>query len=132
MNDKSSGKESLYLGYLINFDWLISNYVEPLKLTEKDFAWILDDEGRLIYHPNHEEMLFRRIDDFDKSCQECHTSFDIQKQMLIRKSSIDEEIVYTISCNKVVCINFSSSRYLNPKMTPCNLNVFNISGASNG
>jgi len=79
-----------YLGYLISFDWLIKNFIEPLKLSENDFAWILDNKGRLLYHPHHEEMLFRSIVDIDKNCMECHASFDVQNRMILKKTSLDE------------------------------------------
>lgn len=84
-NNKDAFGETTYLGYLISFDWLIKNFIEPLKLTVNDFAWMLDNRGRLIYHPNHEEMLFRRVTEYDQTCGECHASFDKQEIMLTQK-----------------------------------------------
>ena len=71
-----------YLGYLINFNLLVDQYIKPLKLSKQDFAWIIDSDGRLIYHPSHHEMLFRSINNTTKDCFECHVSFDAQKLML--------------------------------------------------
>jgi signal transduction histidine kinase len=64
-----------------------------LKLGEKDFAWILDGEGRLIYHPTHKDMLLRSIMQTSSKCLKCHANFDIQKKMIKGNSSFDE---YTI------------------------------------
>jgi len=89
--DKS--EKPINTGFIISFDWLMEKFVIPLKLSQSDFAWILDDNGRLIYHPNHEEMLLRNISSSEESCLECHTSFSVQKNMLINKSSFDK---YTI------------------------------------
>ncbi len=89
-SENNTYTKKTFLGYLISFDWLIKNFIEPLKLTKNDFAWIIDGKGRLIYHPHHEDMLFRSVSDFDENCNVCHASFDVQKSMLIRKSSIDE------------------------------------------
>ena len=71
------------LGLLINFDWLMNKFVKPLKLGEDDFAWVMDNSGRLIYHPRHEEMLLHNIRDIEAECGDCHESFDIQEQMLV-------------------------------------------------
>jgi len=75
-------KVKSFVGFLVNFDSLIEHFVLPLELSSNDFVWILDGNGRLIYHPKHEEMLFNSIYDEDKECLSCHKSFDNQKKML--------------------------------------------------
>ena len=70
------------IGLLISFDWLMDKFVKPLKLGEDDFAWVMDDRGRLIYHPRHEEMLLHNIRDIQEECAECHSSFKIQERMI--------------------------------------------------
>ncbi|NQT63278.1 MAG: hypothetical protein HQ556_10010 [Candidatus Marinimicrobia bacterium] len=70
------------IGLLISFDWLMEKFVKPLKLGKDDFAWVMDDGGRLIYHPSHEEMLLHNIRDIQEDCVECHSSFKIQEQMI--------------------------------------------------
>ena len=71
-----------YISFLVNFDLLIKHFIKPLQLSSNDFIWILDGNGRLIYHPKHEEMLFKSIYDEDKKCLSCHNSFANQKKML--------------------------------------------------
>ncbi|MDP2366205.1 MAG: ATP-binding protein, partial [Ignavibacteria bacterium] len=78
-------KVKSFIAFLVNFDSLIEHFVLPLELSSNDFIWILDGNGRLIYHPKHEEMLFNSIYDDDKECLSCHISFDNQKEMLISK-----------------------------------------------
>ncbi len=83
-----------YIGYLVNFDYLIEKYIKPLKLSSDDFAWILDEDGRLIYHPRHQEMLFRSILKTSKKCSSCHVSFKTQYRMLkTKKGGMDEYYV---------------------------------------
>ncbi|NOX17454.1 MAG: hypothetical protein GXO87_04125 [Chlorobi bacterium] len=77
-------------GFLISFDWLMEQFIVPLKLSESDFAWVLDNSGKLIYHPTHSDMLLRNISDTDESCAECHSTFSVQKQMLAGKASTAE------------------------------------------
>lgn len=71
-----------YIGYLVNFNSLMQNFIVPLNLRSNDFVWILDGRGRLIYHPRHEEMLFKSFYDMNDECLSCHKSFDDQIKML--------------------------------------------------
>jgi signal transduction histidine kinase len=82
-----------YIGFVVSFDSLIHKYIVPLKLGQKDFAWIMDSGGRLIYHPTHKDMLLRSITGTSSTCLKCHNSFDVQKRMIVGNSSFDE---YTI------------------------------------
>jgi len=81
------------MGLLINFDWLMEKFVKPLKLGEDDFAWVMDDQGRLIYHPSHEEMLLHNIRDMQEDCVECHSSFKIQERMIYEGSGRAKYII---------------------------------------
>lgn len=77
----------------INFDYIIQKYLLPLQLTKSDFAWILNDEGTLIYHPEHEDMILRNIFESADECGNCHKSFEMQKKMLVNKSGYGEYII---------------------------------------
>ncbi|HEX2960554.1 MAG TPA: ATP-binding protein [Ignavibacteriales bacterium] len=71
-----------YLGYLINFNGLVDQFIRPLKLSKNDFAWIIDGMGRLIYHPLHKEMLLRSINNTTPGCSQCHKSFSVQQSIV--------------------------------------------------
>ncbi|MFC2102862.1 ATP-binding protein [Bacteroidota bacterium] len=73
---------SRYIGNIISFNALVDRFIKPLRLSKSDFAWVLDENGRLIYHPNHKEMLFRSIYDTTAECNTCHISFDTPKLMV--------------------------------------------------
>lgn len=77
--------KAAFIAYLVNFDSLIKHFILPLKLSSNDFVWILDGNGRLIYHPKHEEMLFNSIYESNPDCQSCHISFDTQLKILKSK-----------------------------------------------
>ncbi|HSH66803.1 MAG TPA: cache domain-containing protein, partial [Bacteroidia bacterium] len=77
----SSNEIKGYLGYLINFNLLVELYIKPLKLSKEDFAWIIDSNGRLIYHPHHDEMLFRSINNTaQKKLEDLKNNFDSWKE----------------------------------------------------
>ena len=82
-----------YIGFIVSFDSLVHKYIVPLKLGEKDFAWIKDGGGRLIYHPTHKDMLLRSINGTSSNCLKCHSSFSVQEKMIKGNSSFGE---YTI------------------------------------
>lgn len=82
-----------YLGALISFDWLMQNFIAPLKLTQNDFAWVMDGSGRLIYHPNHAEMLLRSTQEMREDCLECHSGFEFQDNMIHSGSGVGEYVV---------------------------------------
>ncbi|MBU0561631.1 MAG: hypothetical protein KJ799_14070 [Bacteroidetes bacterium] len=87
---RGSPVKNYLTGFVISFDWLMEKFIVPLKLSEEDFAWVLDDSGRLIYHPSHKEMLLRSINDLEESCIDCHKNFDVQNKMLLHGTSVDE------------------------------------------
>ncbi len=82
-----------YAGFLVDFDLLIRKYVASLTLGEGDFAWVMDGRGRLIYHPRHEDMLLRSINQVTSDCHSCHNSFDVQRKMIAGEAGIDEYII---------------------------------------
>lgn len=86
-NEQENNHYSLtkYIGYFISFNSLVERFIKPLRLGKSDFAWVIDGTGRLIYHPYHEEMLFRSISDTTSDCNSCHTSFDVPRSMIKSK-----------------------------------------------
>ncbi len=94
LNEKDKSKNNYFVGYLVDFDILIKRFIKPLKLSSDDFAWVLDGEGRLIYHPRHQEMLFKSILRTTNECNNCHVNFDTQNRMITSNhSSVDEYYV---------------------------------------
>ena len=78
------------IGYVIDFELLVNLFIEPLKLSQNDFAWIMDGNGRLIYHPKHRNMLLRTVENLSEDCIECHDSFDIQNRIIREPASFGE------------------------------------------
>jgi signal transduction histidine kinase len=83
-----------YIGYFMSFNSLVERFIKPLRLGKSDFAWVIDGTGRLIYHPEHGEMLFRSISDTSSECTACHESFDVPRVMI--KSNVPSTIEYSI------------------------------------
>ena len=94
IQDNTAKKVTGLAGYLLDFDSLIQKFISPLKLSKSDFAWIIDGNGRLIYHPTHTDMLLRNTKETSTECNDCHTSFKTQNRMLVEPASVGE---YSIS-----------------------------------
>lgn len=100
---EEKNKSNHFIGYIVDFDILIKRFIQPLKLSNDDFAWILDGEGRLIYHPRHREMLFKSILRTSEECNKCHFNFNTQYRMLkSRGPSIDEYYVMGSEPDKIM------------------------------
>ena len=76
------------VGYLISFSWLVKTYVQPLSRTPNIFPWIMDEEGRLLYHSSQPKMVGRRIQQPDAQCLRCHKNFSAQKALLQRPEGV--------------------------------------------
>lgn len=103
-------RNSKIISLKINLKYVLEKYLQPLQLTKSDFAWLLDDEGTLIYHPNHENMVLQNIFQSDTECKDCHRSFDIQKNMLVNKSGYGE---YTIGDEPIKIMAYSPIKIAN-------------------
>lgn len=81
-NEDKVDRSNSCIAFLVNFDSLIRHFIVPVKLSNNDFIWILDQKGRLIYHPRHEEMLFKSVYEMKEECLSCHDSFNEQIRMV--------------------------------------------------
>jgi signal transduction histidine kinase len=103
IKEKNRSINNYFIGYLVDFDILIKRFIEPLKLSSDDFAWVLDGEGRLIYHPRHHEMLFKSILKTTDECHSCHVNFNTQNRMIkSNRPSVDEYFVLGNEPHKIM------------------------------
>ncbi|MFQ5639486.1 MAG: ATP-binding protein [bacterium] len=69
-------------GFLLDFDWLMQRFIMPIRVGKTGFAWVMDQHGRLLFHPRHPEMVLRSIYKTEPSCGNCHDSFQKQQDMI--------------------------------------------------
>lgn len=60
----------------------INHAIKPVVEDKSDYAWILNDEGSLIYHPKHDNMILNNVFSEDESCFDCHYNFDLERQII--------------------------------------------------
>lgn len=67
---------------VLSMDGITKRYLSPIKSGTSGYAWMMDSEGTLLYHPNQPGMVGKNLYRTDRSCFECHVSFDMEKKML--------------------------------------------------
>lgn len=103
-----------FIGEIVSFNWVVQKYVIPINLSGSVSAWIMDSQGRLLFHPEHPEMVLRDILKKSPNCQSCHTSFEVQRKMIAADAAYGE---YTVGeePTKIVShvpIDFQDERWI--------------------
>ncbi len=79
-----------FVGEVVSFNWLVQKYITPMNLGSSVSAWIMDSRGRLLFHPEHPEMVLRDILKNSPDCQSCHPTFDPQRKMIYTDAAYGE------------------------------------------
>ncbi len=58
--------------FLISLNEIVDKFILSIRSGKTGYAWVLDENGTLLHHPEHPEMIDRSIFAADKSCQGCH------------------------------------------------------------
>lgn len=61
---------------------IASHFLIPFKSMEKGYAWLMDGDGNLLYHPTEETMIANNLYRAEKACFNCHISFELEKKVL--------------------------------------------------
>jgi PAS domain S-box-containing protein len=67
---------------VLSLDGINQKYLAPVKSGKRGYAWMMDSEGTLLYHPTQATMIGKNLYHTDRSCFECHRSFDTEKKMI--------------------------------------------------
>ena len=67
---------------VLSLDGITQKYLAPIKSGERGYAWMMDSEGTLLYHPTQPQMVGKNLYRTDRSCFACHRTFDTEKKMI--------------------------------------------------
>ncbi len=67
---------------VLSLDGITQRYLAPIKSGTRGYAWMMDTDGTLLYHPTQPKMVGKNLFRTDQSCFQCHRSFDTEKQMI--------------------------------------------------
>jgi PAS domain S-box-containing protein len=71
---------------ILSVDGITQKYLLPVKSGTRGYAWMMDSDGTLLYHPTQPQMLGKNLFHTDQSCFQCHRSFKSEKQMVEGKA----------------------------------------------
>ena len=71
---------------VLSVDGITQKYLLPIKSGTRGYAWMMDSDGTLLYHPTQPQMLGKNLFHTDPSCFQCHRSFKAEKQMVEGKA----------------------------------------------
>ncbi len=67
---------------VLSLNGITQKYISQIKSGTRGYAWMMDDAGTLLYHPTQPQMVGKNLYQADKSCFQCHRSFDTEKKMI--------------------------------------------------
>ncbi len=67
---------------VLSMNGITQKYLLPIKSGMRGYAWMMDTDGTLLYHPTQPSMVGKNLYRSNQTCFECHTSFDTEKKMI--------------------------------------------------
>lgn len=80
INTLNSIKGIVFLS--IKIDDLARQFVSDIKSGTRGYAWIMDKNGTLLYHPTQPGMVGGNIYRASANCFKCHINFDLEKKVI--------------------------------------------------
>jgi len=80
-------------------------FLGPLKSGERGYAWMMDGNGNLLYHPTQPMMVGRNLYNTDTSCFQCHKSFDVEKRIIEGTGDFSGKYVAATGEDKVLAFS---------------------------
>jgi PAS domain S-box-containing protein len=71
---------------VLSLDGITQKFLSPIKSGSRGYAWMMDSDGTLLYHPTQPQMVGKNLYHTDRSCFACHKSFDTEKKMIEGKT----------------------------------------------
>lgn len=68
--------------FRIGIESLARNFVGLVKSGARGYAWMMDKDGNLLYHPTQPGMVGRNLYRADTTCFTCHMTFDLEKRII--------------------------------------------------
>ncbi|MBI5375897.1 MAG: PAS domain S-box protein [Candidatus Schekmanbacteria bacterium] len=69
-------------GAVIDLDLIFKRFVSPLITSEGQSAWVMSQDGVILYLPTHPEMVQMSIFSATNDCLRCHEDFSVEQDIL--------------------------------------------------
>ncbi len=92
-----------FLIFLISVNKIINKFVLSIRSGKTGYAWVLDDNGTLLHHPKHPEMIDRSIFAADEGCVTCHyQAFSLEKEIVRQTISGKNQFISATGVRKLI------------------------------
>jgi C4-dicarboxylate-specific signal transduction histidine kinase len=92
----------------IDIQDLSREVLSPITSGSRGYAWMMDGNGDLLYHPTQPAMVGRNLYKTDASCFKCHKSFDLEKKIIKGKGDYYGQYVAPTGEDKVLAFSTAS------------------------
>ncbi|MBI5214040.1 MAG: PAS domain-containing protein [Nitrospirae bacterium] len=82
--DKGGIKGAIFISLAIGD--IAKHFVSDIKSGSRGYAWMMDKEGTLLYHPTQPGMMGGNIYKTGSACFKCHINFDLEKKVVEGKA----------------------------------------------
>ncbi len=66
----------------LSIDTISRKFLAPIRAGIRGHAWMMSGNGTLLYHPTQPKMVGKNLFKADRSCFDCHKSFDVERKIL--------------------------------------------------
>ena len=71
---------------ILNVEESLQATLKPILGDSLDYAWVLNEQGFLLYHPKHKDMLLKNITEPKPDCFACHQNFDLERNVILNRA----------------------------------------------
>ena len=97
-------KEIIFLS--VRVQDIADKFVSNIKSGSRGYAWMMDKDGTLLYHPTQPGMVGGNIyKESDTVCFKCHMSFDLEKRIIEGKASNYGRHIAPSGENKIIAFS---------------------------
>ncbi|MBI5098438.1 MAG: PAS domain-containing protein [Nitrospirae bacterium] len=92
----------------VSINDIANHFVSAIKTGPRGYAWIMDKEGDLLYHPSQQGMVGRNLYKTDTTCFNCHQSFNLEKTIIEGKAKDFGRYIAPTGEDKIIAFSTAS------------------------
>jgi len=89
----------------VSVEDIANHFVSSIKSGSRGYAWIMDSDGTLLYHPTQPSMVGGNIYKADAACFKCHRTFDLEKKIVEGKASNYGRYMSPVGEDKIIAFS---------------------------
>ena len=87
---------------------IATHFLGNIKSGSRGYAWLMDKNGTLIYHPTQPDMVGGNIYKAETKCLRCHVSFDLEKRVIEGKTGNYGRYIAPTGEDKIIAFSIAN------------------------